>query len=614
MNRNPLWKWLLAALLILGGAFYALPNWFGDVPAVQVSVRSGELPADTLDTVTAALADVDGVADIHVENNQLVIRTANVDQQLKTRERVIETLDSRYITTLNLVSASPKFLRDLAKPMSLGLDLRGGVHFLMDVDLETALNSLTERQQEDIRGLLRDEGIRYAGASSEGMTIRIGFRDAENLDLALNYLSRNVLDFDWIQQDDELALVGQLTEQAQLTERKEAVKQNIVTLRNRVNELGVSEPVIQQQGEDRIVVQLPGIQDTGRAKLIIGATATLEYRLAHGTASDWYDAAASGNAPAGTELFTQRDSGQPVLLKREVIVTGDQVTGATSGIDSQSGSPAVFVNLDGKGARRMQQITSKNINKPMAVLFIEDRTTQSVENGQIVDKTERVREVISVATIRDTLSNRFQTTGLMSEEARDLALLLRAGALRAPMKIVEERTVGPSLGQDNIDRGLMAVTIGFAAVLVFMAVYYKVFGLFANVALTINLVFMIAIMSLLQAVLTMPGIAGIVLTVGMAVDANVLIFERIREELKQGSDAQIAIEAGYSKALSTIADANITTLIAAVVLFVFGTGPIKGFAITLSIGIVTSMVTAIWGTRLLANAVYGGRRGAELKI
>ena len=397
-------------------------------------------------------------------------------------------------------------------------------------------------------------------------------------------------------------------------EKKSALTQNISTLKNRVNELGVAEPVIQQQGEDRVVVQLPGVQDTVRAKEILGATATLEFRLVQGSLTDWTAAESTGKIPVGAKLYRETD-GSPVLLKRRVIVTGDQIVGAASGFDSQSGTPDVTITLNGKGADRMSKVTRDNIGKPMAVVFIEDKYEFTDIDGEQkrIKKTEQ--RVINVATIRDQLSKRFHITGLDStREARDLALLLRAGALRAPMIIVEERTVGPSLGQENIDKGFKSVVIGFIAVLIFMAVYYKVFGLVADIALTLNLVLMVAILSLLQATLTLPGIAGIVLTVGMAVDANVLIFERIREEIRLGNSPQASIYAGYQKAFSTITDANITTLIAAVILFGFGTGPIQGFAVTLSIGILTSMFTAILGTRAVINLIYGRRTVKKLAI
>jgi preprotein translocase subunit SecD len=395
--------------------------------------------------------------------------------------------------------------------------------------------------------------------------------------------------------------------------RKFALQQNITTLRNRVNELGVAEPVIQQQGKNRIVVQLPGVQDTARAKEILGATATLEFRLV-AEGGDAYEAERTGHAPGGALLYKERD-GTPVLLKRRVLLTGDSVIDASSGLEQQSGSAAVFITLDGKGARRMSNGTRDNIGKRMAVVFIETKMDRELKNGKSVKVRVKKQEVINVAVIRDQLGKRFQVTGLDStEEARDLALLLRAGALAVPMEIVEERTVGPSLGQDNIDKGFLSVMIGFVLVLIFMAIYYKAFGMVANIALTLNLIFIVSILSLLQATLTLPGIAGIVLTVGMAVDANVLIFERIREELRSGNALQASIHAGYDKAFSTIMDANVTTLIAAVVLFAFGTGPIKGFAVTLTIGIITSMFTAIMGTRAVVNLVYGGRKISSLSI
>ncbi len=396
-------------------------------------------------------------------------------------------------------------------------------------------------------------------------------------------------------------------------EKKAALQQNIITLRNRVNELGVAEPVIQQQGDSRIVVQLPGIQDTAGAKKILGATATLEFRMTEGTRSDWIDAAQSGRAPLNSILYRERN-GDPVLLNRRVIVTGDQIIDAASTIDGQNGTPAVSVRLNGKGANKMGDTTRDNIGKPMAVVFIENKVETVKVDGVETKKRTTTKEVINVATIQGQFSSRFQITGLESQEARDLALLLRAGALRAPVEIIEERTVGPSLGKDNIQKGFMSVLIGFCLVLVFMAIYYKGFGIIANIALTANLIVIVAVLSLLQATLTLPGIAGIVLTVGMAVDANVLIFERIKEELKVGNSPQASIHSGYEKAFSTITDANVTTLLAAIVLFTLGTGPVKGFAITLSIGILTSMFTAIVGTRAVVNYLYGNRDIKKLSI
>ena len=499
--------------------------------------------------------------------------------------------------------------------MYLGLDLRGGVHFLMEVDMVTAMDKSREKYVEEFRTVLRQNKIRFRSPFQDERGINVRFTDAAARDEALALLRFEYRDLEFDQSDAaEFFLHANLTQETMDEERRSALQQNIVTLRNRVNELGVAEPIIQQQGRERIVVQLPGVQDTTVAKEILGATATLEYRMVYGTFSDWTNAAQSGRVPANTKLYRMRDDGSPVLLQRKVIVTGDQIKDASSGIDTQSGSPAVFINLDGAGAKRMQSVSQDNIGNPMAVVFIENRVTTKKVGEEYVKERETVEEVINVATIRDVLSHRFQTTGLDTNEARNLSLLLRAGALKAPVEIVEERTVGPSLGQQNIDRGKMSVMIGLALVLIFMAFYYKGFGLIADCALVINLVLIVAVLSSLQATLTLPGIAGIVLTVGMAVDANVLIFERIREELRSGNSVQAAINAGYEKAFITIADANVTTLIAAVVLFAFGTGAIKGFAITLSIGIVTSMFTAIFGTRAVVNWIYGGKRMQTLTI
>jgi len=546
------------------------------------------------------------------------LRFSNVADQTVAREAIDSALGSDYITALNLVSAAPDWLQRIGQPLYLGLDLRGGVHFLMEVDMESALDSAQQGNMQDIRTWLREENIRYKGITARDGTVSAAFDGAAARDSALDVLSRQYRDLEFTARDaadGKTWVDAVMSEQAVLDERNAAIQQNITTLRNRVNEIGVAEPVIQRQGADRIVVQLPGVQDTTRAKELLGATATLEYRLVYGSAADWISAAESGKVPPKALMYKRRDDGSPVLLDRSIIVTGDQIKGSSSGIDQQSGEPAVFVNLGPKGAKRMQRITAENIGEPMAVVFIETRyDRKTLEDGTIEKTKTKVEEVISVATIRDVLSNRFQTTGLQSEEARNLSVLLNAGALKAPIEIVEERTVGPSLGEQNIKAGFTACLVGFALVMVFMAFYYKAFGLIANVALSFNLVLILAVLSLMQATLTLPGIAGIVLTVGMAVDANVLIFERIREELRDGSKVQQAIESGYEKAFSTIADANITTLIAAVVLFAFGTGAIKGFAVTLSIGIVTSMFTAIMGTRALVNMFFGGRKLDRLPI
>lgn len=617
MNRYPLWKYLLVLVVVLVGLVYALPNIYGDSPAVQIRARTAALDETLTQQVKEVLeeARIESFT-VYLEQETLVLRFEQLEDQLRAKDALSIALGNRYTVALNLVPATPEWLRSFAAPMFLGLDLRGGVHFLMQVDMASAESQALERYVGDFRTYLRESKIRYRGVKYDEGKLEVRFADEQTRDQGLETLSREYRELDLTTAENERAwyIYAQLNENALREEQRSALQQNIVTLRNRVNELGVAEPLIQQQGLDRIVVQLPGVQDTGRAKEILGATATLEYRLVQGTATDWRDAERTGRVPANARLYKMREDGSPILLKRSVIVTGDQIKDASSGIDQQSGSPAVFVTLDGQGAKRMQKVTADNVGNLMAVVFIENRVETVEENGDWVKKRVQVEEVISAATIRDVLSHRFQTTGLTSAEARNLSLLLRAGALKAPIEIIEERTVGPSLGQENIDQGLNSVLIGLALVLVFMVIYYRVFGLVADLALVVNLVLIVAVLSTLQATLTLPGIAGIVLTVGMAVDANVLIFERIKEELRTGASTQAAINVGYEKAVATIADANITTLIAAIVLFSFGTGPIKGFAITLSIGIITSMFTAIIGTRALVNLIYGGRKVKRLAI
>ena len=615
MNRYPLWKNLIVILVLVFGVIYSLPNLYGEDPALQISARAAAITTADKQRVTELLQQKGiPIKQAEIVNDQVLVRFNNTEDQLKAADLMRKELGRGFVVALNLASNTPDWLTALgAKPMYLGLDLRGGVHFLMEVDMDSALKQMRERTVEDVRSFLRGEKLRYQLVATEHTEIMVRFADDAEREAAKDALTRQYPDIEWTVRDEgKLALMaGRFAEKAVLTERKAALEQNITTLRNRVNELGVSEPVIQQQGDNRIVVQLPGVQDTVRAKEILGATATLEFRLVDGTPTDWEEAAKTGQTPAGAMLFQQR-SGQPVLLKRQVIITGNQIVDASSGIEQQSGSSAVFVNLDSKGAKRMSDITGKNIGQPMAVVFIENKVETVEENGQMVKKKSVVQEVINIATIRDQLANRFQISGLdSSKEARDLALLLRAGALRAPIEIIEERTVGPSLGADNIQAGVTAAVVAFAAVALFMILYYSLFGVFANVALFVNLVLIVSVLSLLQATLTLPGIAGIVLTLGMAVDANVLINERIREELRNGNTPQAAIHAGYERAFATILDANLTTLLAALALFAFGSGPIKGFAVTLSIGILASMFTAIMVTRALVNLVYG--RQARLK-
>ena len=605
MNQYPLWRYLLIVLVIGTGALYALPNLYGTDPALQVSARRAE-PVDEalLTKISTALAAADiATKDIKLEENRILVRFDSTQSREQARELVLETAgDERYIVALNLASATPQWLRDLGgKPMYMGLDLRGGVHFLMEVDMDAVHVQTEERFVSELRTAFREAKIRYRSIIRDGTGgVRVSFLNDAMKARGLTLISADYADLSAADNDVTTDTTLTISEALLEDTRRTALKQNLTTLRNRVNEFGVAEPVIQQQGTSRIVVQLPGVEDTAEAKKILGATATLEFRMVDLDGD--VEAAVDGRVPVYSKLFYERN-GSPVLTEKRVMLTGEFIIDASSGIEQQSGSPAVFITLDGKGARLFSRATREQIGKPMAVVYIEQRKGRAIE------------EVINVATIRDELSKRFQITGLDStDEARTLALLLRAGALAAPIEIIEERTVGPSLGQENIDQGLQSVLIGMAGVLLFMAFYYKVFGLVANIALVTNLVLIVALLSLLQATLTLPGIAGIVLTVGMAVDANVLIFQRIREELANGNSPQMSINSGYDKALSTIADANITTLIAAIVLFSFGTGPIKGFAVTLSLGIATSMFTAITGTRAAVNLIYGGRRLTKLSI
>ena len=627
LNQYPIWKYLLLLVVLGVSIVYALPNVYGEDPALQVSSsRNATVNLATQEKVRELLQQANvAVKNIALANDQLLMRFPDTDSQLKAKDIVKEGLGRDYVVALNLAPRTPDWLRAMdAAPMYLGLDLRGGVHFLMEVDVDAAVHQAEERYISDFRGLLRDNKVRYVnigsysgkGNGKEGdSAVEIKFKSADMREKAQRLLDKNYPDLLIEQEDREGSyfMLARMAEKEKRATRKLALKQNITTLRNRVNELGVAEPVIQQQGENRIVVQLPGVQDTARAKEILGATATLEFRLTDET-HDAEEVAATGRVPAGLKLYNKREGGH-ALLKNRVMLTGDYIIDASSGLEKQSGSPAVYITLDGKGAKIFSKATGENVKKLMSVVFIERKTETRIVDGEPVKTHHTVEEVINTARIQEQLSKRFQITGLDStKEAHTLALLLRAGALAAPIEIIEERTIGPSLGQDNIDQGLASVIIGFVMVLVFMAMWYRGFGMIANLALGFNLVVIVAVLSMLQATLTLPGIAGIVLTVGMAVDANVLIFERIREELRNGISPQAAINSGYAKAFSTIADANITTLIAAVILFGFGTGSVKGFAITLSIGIMTSMFTAIMGTRAVVNLAYGSRRVEKLSI
>lgn len=613
MNRYPLWKNILIAAVILGGVLLALPNLYGDDPALQITREDGSPISElTVSAIRATLAEQEiEFLEVALQGDAAIARFADVARQLRASEVLGEALPL-HVVALTLAPRTPPLLRMVGlKPMSLGLDLRGGVHFLYQVDLDTALRQFLETYEATLRTDLREAGIRNR-INLVGDVLDIPILEPEKLDAAAELIRR----LDPLLVVTSRALNGEpgfrvQLSNVQITERQNfAIQQNIITLRNRVNELGVAEPIVQRQGLNRIVVQLPGVQDPSQAERILGATATLEFRLVD-TENDAFRARENNRPPLGSILRERRD-GTPVLLRREVIVSGDQLTDAS--FRYSQGIPAVAVRLNSQGASRMLETTQANLNRPMGILYIEEKPEIIERDGEEIMRTVREETVINTATIRGVFSSNFEITGITPFEGQDLALLLRAGALATPIIKVEERTIGPSLGQDNIEKGRAAVLIGFVLVVLFMALYYRVFGLVADVALLANLVLIVALLSLLQASLTLPGIAGIVLTVGMAVDANVLIFERIREELANGNSPQASIVAGYEKAFSTIADANITTLIAALVLFSFGTGPIKGFAVTLALGIMTSMFTSIIGTRALINLIYGYRQVPALSI
>ncbi|MDN5939207.1 MAG: protein translocase subunit SecD [Salinisphaera sp.] len=610
MNRYPLWTYLLVAAVLLLAALYALPNLFPPQPAVQVSRTDGAPVAASLEgRVRSALQAKDIAAGrIYLHEGELLVRVPGNAAQLRAADVLKRTLGDNYVVALSLATTTPDWLRAIgAKPMALGLDLRGGVHFLLEVDMQTVFDKTYERYSRDLPRYLRDQSIRYSRAFQDGNSVKLRFPNAEAKAKALDALRSkfSVLQFKPVQGKD-LVVAATLTQTEIKRIEDFSLEQNLTTLRNRVNELGVAEARVARQGDSRIVVELPGVQDTAEAKRLLGKTATLQYRLV-AQGKDAQAAAASGVAPPGTDLF-YTDEGRPVLLKEEVIASGDQLVDASAGFSQQGGGPVVNVRLNGAAADRMYKVTSHHVGDPMAVLFIENVVETHYVDGKEVHERKTIKKIVSIATIQGVFGARFQTSGLTTHEAHDLALLLRAGALAAPVHIIGERTVGPSLGQENIEQGALAVVLGFLAVVSFMAMYYKSFGLISDAALFLNLILILAIMSIIQATLTMPGIAGMLLTVGMSVDANVLINERIREELNAGNSPQSAIAAGYDRAFSSIADGHVTTLIAAVLLFSFGTGPIKGFAVTLSIGIITSMFTAIVGTRCLVNLIYGRRR------
>ena len=614
MNRYPLWKYIMIAVVVVIGFVYTLPNFFGESPAVQVSSAKATIKVDNsmMERVDQTLQAA-GISNtgLYFEQNGPVgtvrVRLNTPDQQLRARDLLEKSLnpdssDPGYVVALNLLSASPAWLRSLhALPMYLGLDLRGGVHFLLQVDMKGALTKRYDAMTGDVRSLLRDKNIRHNGIDRVGQSIEIKFRDAATRDAARDVLRNGLPDLQLSDQDagGDFKLTGALTPQAIKTSQDNALRQNITTLHNRINELGVAEPVIQQQGADRIVVQLPGVQDVAKAKDILGRTATLEVRMVDDS-PEATSALASGTVPFGLERYTDRD-GRPVLVRRQVVLTGENLQDAQAGFDGQTQQPAVHLTLDAKGARIFRDVTRDNVGKRMAILLF--------EKGK--------GEVVTAPVIRTEISGgRVQISGSMTTvEANDTALLLRAGSLAAPMEIIEERTIGPSLGADNIQKGFHSVVYGFAAIAIFIILYYGLFGVFSVIALAVNLLLLIALLSMLQATLTLPGIAAIALTLGMAIDANVLINERIREELRAGAAPQQAIHLGFERAWGTILDSNVTTLIAAVALLAFGSGPVRGFAIVHTIGILTSMFSAVVGARALANLWYGRRKKlAKLSI
>jgi preprotein translocase subunit SecD len=599
MNRYPLWKYIVIAVALVFGLLYTVPNFFPDVPAVQVSSSKSNVKIDTalLGTVEDALksanipyrgAELDAVG--------IKVRLPDLDTQVHAKDIIAQKLGDNYIVALNLLSSSPKWLSSIgALPMYLGLDLRGGVYFLLQVDMKGALDKAADRYTSDIRSLMREKKVLYSGVGREGSNVVLRFKDAAERTHARNEIANAFPDLDVKEQDigsGELRLVAGLKPQAQTRISEGAVQQNITILRNRVNELGVAEPIIQQQGADRVVVQLPGVQDTARAKDILGRTATLEIRMVNDDPGA-LEAARSGSVPFGNDLYTDRN-GEPILVKRQVVLTGDRISDAQSGFDQRSNEPAVHVNLDGTGARIFKEVTRENVGKRMAILL--------VEKGKA--------EVITAPVIREEIGGgRVQISGRMNtREANDIALLMRAGALAAPMEIVEERTVGPSLGKENIAKGFDSVKYGFLVLAAFICVYYMLMGVISTLALAINLMLLVAILSLLQATLTLPGMAAIALALGMAIDANVLINERIREELRWGATPHAAIQAGYERAWGTILDSNVTTMIAGIALLAFGSGPVRGFAVVHVLGILTSMFSAVFVSRGIVALIYGSRR------
>lgn len=619
MNQYPAWKYLLLIGIVAVSVVLALPNLYGEDPAIQVSMANGKpLAQHTLDNVTQTLAEANLAAKaLAPSDDNLLIRFDDTDTQLRAESQLKQALGSDYVVAVNLAPSTPGWMRSMGlKPMSLGLDLRGGVHFLLQVDIDAAVNQALDGYRSDVQSWLRDRlGPAQAAVQRKGDEIQIRFHDRDKRAQAEGIITdklRDDVELSETRLDSDPALIVRIPDSQIAKLKTDAVGQNIAALRNRLNNLGVAEPLIQRQGRSQIVVELPGVQDIAQAKQSLHAKATVEFHLVDMDHSA-LRAANTGHIPLNSQLYTNTPTGNPLLLKRSVIAGGKGLTGASPAPNSQGPGWVVNVNLNSQAASRMLDTTRKNYKKNMAVLLIQDQTTLKKVDGEIVRRHKKVKKVINNATIQGVFSNRFQISGLSKDEATQLATQLKF-ALAVPMDIVGQRVVGPSLGVQNIEQGLHSLIYGFLAVVVFMILYYKMFGLFADIALFMNVVIIVALLSLLGATLTLPGIAGIVLTVGMAVDANVLIYERIREEVRNGSSPQAAIYAGYERAWSAIVDANITTLIAGLVLFMFGTGPVKGFAVTLSIGIVTSMFTAIVGTRAIANWMYGGRRIKKLHV
>ncbi len=616
MNKYPLWKNLLIAIVVAAGLLYAVPNLFGEHPAIQVSpTRTTKVDSETLGRIEQSLKIANIVFDSStLDQSGAKIRFADAETQLKARDVVSRDLGEGYTVALNLVSATPPWMLALgAEPMYLGLDLRGGVHFLMQVDMRAVLKKAEEGAADDLRRVLREAKLRYSNVGRlAGGGVEVHFRDAAARDEARKVIENELRDLSITESESgtDFVITTRFSETALKEKKRFALEQNITSLSNRVNELGVAEPVIQQHGEERIVVQLPGVQDTAKAKEILGRTATLEIMMVD------EEAMLSGSAPVGSRLYKMRD-GRPIILKNRLIYSGDNIVDAAPGFDGQNNRPIVSLTLDARGAVINQRVTGENVGKRMAVVYIEVRSEPKLDNagrpvldaeGRPERVSQRIEEVITAPVIRSQLGKRFQIEGLDSvQEANELSLLLRAGALAAPVEIIEERTVGPSLGADNIERGFKSVWVGFVLIAVFMAIYYSVFGAISAVALAVNVVMLVALLSLLQATLTLPGMAGIALTIGMAIDANVLINERIREELRNGNTPQASITTGYERAFGTILDSNVTNLIAGLVLFNFGTGPIKGFAVVLCLGILTSMFSAVLVSRGIVNLVYGSR-------